>query len=144
MSWKNAEPCQEALEEVRYRRVLGFHQDQEDMLDKVHERDGVDLFVASCRVYRDEASGRCVSSAQWSLGVATLLPRADELWLHCDRAGEVLVVPWLEAEAVLGRFQPQPELYPERFLVTDFPSDEQLQRLRACASKVWPMPCDTE
>lgn len=92
------------------------------------------LPLAGYRNHCDEASGRHTHSAQWSRGVATLLPRADQLWLYCDRAGEVRVVPWVEAE-VLGRFQPQPELYPERFPVTGFPSDAQLQRLRACASK---------
>lgn len=144
LTFESAEPCPDELLEARYRRVLGFHQDQKEMLDKVHERDGIDLFVASYRVYRDEASGRFTSLAQWTRGVATLLPRAEQLWLHCDRDDELLVVPWADAEMVLGDFQAQPELYPERFLVTDFPTDEQLRRLRAYASKVWTVPRETK
>ena len=138
--YEMAAPWPEALIEVGHQRVLGLHQDQKEMLDKVHERDGIDLFVASYRVYRDDKTGRYASSAQWSRGVATLLPRTDDIWFYCDRSEEVLVVSWGDAETVLGRMQPEPELYPERFLITDFPTDEQLASLRSCASKVWTRP----
>jgi hypothetical protein len=122
---------------ARYKRLIGTYDDQKTLLEKVLEKEGVDVFVASYHAVENTASGRITGSAQWSRDVPTLLPRCDELWLFCDRRNEVVEIEWDEAIAYIPALEtPVDDLDPPRFSLTDFPDDATYDALKRRATRV--------
>ena len=103
---------------------------QKDLLDKLNQASGTDLFVASYLLAKDNGNGEpLVNVANLTEGVATLLPKADYLMLM-TRAQESLIVTWADAEVVLGGVLKKLNLHPPRYLAEVFPNPEQLAVLR--------------
>jgi hypothetical protein len=100
-------------------------------LEAQYEHDGTDVFVAQLIVV-GRPDGTVFTTATWSRGVDTLLPRADFVALADDDAG-VFHVPWsvLEREVDLD---PCPDLDPVRYRLTAWPPDGVVDRLRAAAT----------
>jgi uncharacterized protein YtpQ (UPF0354 family) len=122
---------------ARYKRLDGVHADQKMLLDKIHEKEGLDLSVASYRAVQDTTTGEVSSSGQWTRGVATLLPRADYLRLFCNQRNEIIDVPWAEAAALLPALTTaEPLLSPPRYKVAAFPDDATYAALKARAAVV--------
>lgn len=122
---------------ARYKRLIGAYDDQKTLLEKIHEKEGVDVFVASYQVVEDTGTGRITASAQWSRDVPTLLPRCDQLWLFCDSRQEVLDIEWDDALSYIpGLATPIDDLEPPRFLLTDFPDDTTYAELKQRAVRV--------
>ncbi|TBU97562.1 DUF1444 domain-containing protein [Phytopseudomonas dryadis] len=132
------EPEQAAHRQRRddLRRLIeyGNYGMQKQFLEKIHARNGHDIFVASYLLYELEAdSGRTFSMCTWTRDVDTSLPHADRLVLVMPRNEEeadTLVVGWEEAISVLGELlEPEHDMFPPRLLTRGFPSAEQLARL---------------
>ena len=90
-----------------------------------------ECFVSSLMPIRDPATGAPQSAATWSKGVRCLLPRTDviafvEPKLSDNKALIYGLVPWGTAAAVMGDMLEPQGVYPERYLVKGFPSDEQM------------------
>jgi uncharacterized protein YtpQ (UPF0354 family) len=103
-----------------------------NLLDARHEAERVDIFVATCIALEHKQLGT-TSAATWTRGVDTLLPRAEHLiFMEPDRAKDeqlVAMVPWSQAEPIVGKYMTATDTYPERYRVTDFPSKAELARL---------------
>ncbi|WNG21298.1 hypothetical protein [Cystobacter fuscus] len=111
------------------------YDEQTQQLDKHYQDTGEDVFVAAFTPYQDE-HGRSLSYAVWQKDMTTLLPRADLIFFvdpaQGERAPPVGVARWEDVAKVTGALgAPAEGLYPERYRVRDFPSDEQLARWRA-------------
>jgi len=133
-------PGKERLNKARCLRTIGVYEDQKKLLTQVYEKEKNDIFVASYRVYDNPELGGFIGTTQWTRGVVTLLPKSDYLWLYCNLRKEIISVRWDAAVAIVGGFIAEPALHPERFLVTEFPSDDQLAELRRCAVNTWTVP----
>lgn len=119
---------------ARYKRLDGIYADQKMLLDKIHEKERLDVFVASYRAVHDTTTGEVSSSGQWTHGVSTLLPRADYLRLFCNQRNEMIDVPWAEAASLLPALtNPEPALSPPRYKVSAFPDDATYAALKARA-----------
>lgn len=99
--------------------------EQKQLLEQVHEKQGVDVFVATYMLYKGEDQG-VFSVATWTEDVDALLPRADKLaFVEMNDAGETRsagVLEWERVEAAAGHLmQLDPELYPPRYRVKQFP-----------------------
>ncbi|ATB43961.1 hypothetical protein CYFUS_009442 [Cystobacter fuscus] len=110
------------------------YDEQTQQLDKHYQGTGEDVFVAAFTPYQDE-HGRSLSYAVWQKGMTTLLPRAELIFFvdpaQGERAAPVGVARWEDVAKVTGALgTPVEGLYPERYRVRDFPSDEQLARWR--------------
>lgn len=98
---------------------------QKQLLDEQHEKQGIDVFVASFMLTR--LGGEClVSVCSWSQDVDSLLPRTDQVSLATfDEAGQaqhVGTVDWEQLERVAGHLmQLQPHAFPARYRVSGFP-----------------------
>jgi hypothetical protein len=126
---------------ARYRRLIGIYDDQKALLEKIHEKDRVDVFVASYEAAQDTDTGKITGSAQWTRGVSTLLPHCDELWLFCDLRNEVLNIAWDDAVRYIpGLAGPVDDLQPPRFLLNDFPDDATYDALKRVAVRVRQIP----
>jgi len=117
--------------------ALREYGEQKEVLDKVHERDGVDLFVASLNgIRRDD--GRAITWCMWGEGIDSLLPVAELVMLASekegDEKGDNFLVPWAIVEETMGKaWKKEPGHDPTRIHPPSFPSKAQLKRLHAAA-----------
>jgi hypothetical protein len=110
------------------------YDEQTQRLEKLHEERGEDLFVAAYTPYQDER-GRSISYAVWLKGVDSLLPRTEVIFFMDPALGQeappVAIARWDEVARVAGELLvPVEGLYPARYRVRGFPTEEQLARWR--------------
>jgi len=122
---------------MQVRSIGSDYADQAGGLNRLHEKSGEDIFVASYKaVQRD---GKIMSYCVWSEGADALLPRTDEVYFfqpRGDNDGEVVaVVPWDQMTAVVGNLLEDGRLYPARYRVRRFPNAEQLAELKAVGDR---------
>ncbi|MEF9930129.1 MAG: hypothetical protein RR983_01455 [Massilia sp.] len=114
------------LAQLRQRYLAEDYADQKTLLDDLHEKHDLDLFVASFMLAQDNHARQEFSLCTWSEGVDALLPKADRIALvrfneqgEAQRAG---TYDWDTVSAVAGHLMtPQPDTYPIRYRVTQFP-----------------------
>jgi hypothetical protein len=130
------EPDRLLYEEFRTLQIQSFGGDcteQKELLDKLHEKNGEDIFVPSYSVLKAKESGRLSSYSVWADGVDTLLPITDLVCFAKEGHEPVMV----EFETVLnrvGRLMEPLDIYPPRFRITEFPTDEELAALADSAA----------
>ncbi len=108
---------------------LGQHyHDQKKLLDDLHERELVELFVASFMGW--ESAAGLLSICTWSQGVNTLLPQTDGIVFYQGDTETMLgPIPWQQVQERVGHLMEATELYPIRYRVQDFPNAEVLADL---------------
>jgi uncharacterized protein YtpQ (UPF0354 family) len=125
------------LGEFRRKTLAEDYAGQKDMLEKSHEKTGVDLFVASYQVIASRESGREASFTVWTEDVDTLLPEADLVALVSTaelgggRAGPPRFIAWQDLQAATGAFELLPERYPARYKPANFPGQAARDALPA-------------
>jgi hypothetical protein len=122
------------FELLRTRTILRDYDEQKSLLDRLHEKTGEDVFVASYTAVQDRESGKVSSYSVWSKEVVSLLPRSDTVhFFEPDPTGRdqhtIKSAPWERVREVAGSLLKEKNLFPERYLVTEFPSREQLARI---------------
>jgi hypothetical protein len=137
-SWKVHVPEDPALRELwmkikRQRDAIDYAQ-QQKLLNEIHEIEDIDIFVASYKVY-ERKDGLAYSACVWTDGIDSSLPRSENIALMADVENpEYFVVPWEAAASVIGDLlELEPDLMPVRYRARQFPSEEQLARLRLSA-----------
>jgi hypothetical protein len=106
--------------------------DQKGLLDKIYERTGEDIFVASHAVRREGPSGHFIDSvATWTEGVDTLLPRAKSLILLQPKNHRMIISPWDAVVDVAQALLVPMGWWSERFHVLCHPTEAQIQKLIA-------------
>jgi hypothetical protein len=125
-----------ALSIQRRRDVLDYAQ-QTEYLNTIHERENIDVFVASCSAYKRKEEGTftlCV----WTNGIDTLFPKTDHIAFLVDKQrNDHLTVPWESSFPVLRELmEVQPDLAPVRYRVRNFPDPPQLAQLRKLAKPI--------
>jgi uncharacterized protein YtpQ (UPF0354 family) len=139
-TWKlfdGGQHAREKLAKPEYMRRAGAYADQKKLLDQIHVKEKIDIFVASYRVYENPALGGLFGVAQLTRGVVTLIPKADYIWFYCNQSNEIISVPWQAAERALTALSGESSYYPELFLVNEFPHDDQLTTLKQSAVSCW-------
>lgn len=98
---------------------------QKQQLDALNRNRNADEFVATLTGYKKP--GEIVSSyAVWSDGVPTHLPKADEIVFVSNHPSIKRRVGWQQVQDVVGHLMQPEDTYPPRWLVNEFPTDEQL------------------
>jgi Protein of unknown function (DUF1444) len=120
-------PLSAQFRDLASRFFLEEYSDQKQLLDRLHEKRGEDIFVASYVLKKTH--GTLVSYAVWGSGVKTLLPRSE--WICFVRRENDIptIARWEDAELLVSRLLQSTEYYPERFLVDGFPTDDELEKL---------------
>jgi uncharacterized protein YtpQ (UPF0354 family) len=112
---------------------LMYYQEQGSLLEQLHEKTGKDLYVAKYTL-NERPDGSLVSYCVWSKGVPSLLPKTDLVMLFDPDAAESSqmkgAVKWEDLIAVVGDGMLDAGMFPPRYHVTSFPSDEQLSRMQ--------------
>jgi uncharacterized protein YtpQ (UPF0354 family) len=102
--------------------------EQKQLLDKLHEKTGEDIFVASYSGIERKETGEVTTYCVWTEDVLTLLPPAD-LVAFVRRDQSSFMVPWDRAVEVVGDLLEPLDMYPERYRVDGFPTEEQLKAM---------------
>jgi hypothetical protein len=92
-----------------------------------------DIFVATYSALRDEKTGSVTSYCTWSEGVDCLLPETEQVVFFRPQSPEdgklAARGDWNTVRSVAGYLMEPQGLYPERWRVREFPSEEVLKRI---------------
>ena len=102
--------------------------EQKDLLDKLHEMRGEDIFVASFSVAQHKETGQRLNYCVWTAGITSLLPRTEHIVLG-GQDQPTVVAPWEKVIELVGDQMTPQDMYPERYRVEIFPTAEQLAAL---------------
>lgn len=137
-TWKVYVPEDKSLREMwmkikRQRDAIDYSQ-QQKLLNEIHEKEGIDIFVASYKIY-ERKDGFAYSACIWTNGIDTSLPQAENIAFMTDVENpDYFVVPWDAAASVVGDLlELEPDLMPVRYRARQFPTAEQLATLRPLA-----------
>ncbi|NOK17501.1 hypothetical protein [Corallococcus carmarthensis] len=128
-------PSRSILENLAFASRVRGYEEQTERLRQQQEQEHSGVFVASFIPEKD-ARGRFFGQTLWSNDGESLLPRADVI-LFMDAAlgpdaPPVASVRWdLVVRDAGTLLMPELGVYPERYRVQGFPSEEQLQRWKA-------------
>lgn len=125
-------PCHEAVRRMHLASHVRACAGQKEILDRVHEKQSVDQFVASCELLCDNTTGRWFTYAVWAGDLDELLPKVDQIAFADGEPPNIRdhgFAPWERVVEVMGdAMQPQ-GMEPERWRIQKFPTPEQLQRI---------------
>jgi hypothetical protein len=103
--------------------------EQKELLDKLHESRGEEIFVASYSVAQHKETGARINFCVWADGAVTLLPKTEQIVLG-SMGQAPLVADWAKVEAAAGDFMTPLDMYPERYRVEQFPTAEQMAAMQ--------------
>lgn len=107
--------------------LAGEYAEQKSLLDKRHEQTGEDVFVATFSAA--ERQEKLISFCVWSKDVSTWLPKTEFVGLYETDAKHADFVTWDRLLAVAGHLMTPLDCYPPRWLVEDFPSRDQIEKM---------------
>lgn len=79
---------------------------------------------------QSEDGSEVFSYAVWPKDIPSLLPKVDKLALMQSNEDKPNLIDWDTVTRVVGDLMTAQGIYPERYRVTDFPSEEQLKAMR--------------
>lgn len=128
--------------ELRVRTLGSEYNEQKELLDQVHAHTGENLFVASFSAVQRKDTGRIVSYSVWSEGIETLLPETDDILLRraddaTDKISLAAAGSFDRVRDIAGHLMQPLGTYPERYRVSQFPTEQQLT---AIGKQGWPEP----
>lgn len=129
-------PHRHIFEELRISSLADIYAGQKELLERQHEKDNMDVFVASYKAVQKADTKEVASFAAWTEGVTTLLPKTNLLTfvrVECDQGDVVCSVEWDWAQKVVGSLMKPQGIYPERWLVDSFPNAAQIEDLKRYA-----------
>jgi hypothetical protein len=127
---ENAE-SRELLHQLRRHRLALDYTQQKKALDAIHEREGVDVFVANYSVFEKPGLGQS-SVCVWTKGVDSSLPRTEKIGFMISPASkEFVLAGWDAAWPVVKHLlEEEREVVPVRYRARKFPSDEEMGKIR--------------
>jgi hypothetical protein len=109
------------------------YNEQKQLLEELHKKTGEDIFVASFSAMQNQDTGQVTTYCIWPQNVLTLLPRTDKIAFMRTPQDKPTLVAWDRAAEILGDMMTPMNIYPERYKVNGFPTDEQLTAMGAAA-----------
>jgi hypothetical protein len=123
-------PAHNAVKMLWIKSQMRDYEEQKHLLDRLHEKEGTDIWVASFSGVKQD-DGNLFSYSVLTKTVDTLLPVTDRVALLRDPdAEDSTMVAWDRLVAVAGDVLEPTDLYPTRYRVKDFPTDEQYEQLK--------------
>ena len=126
------EPSHPLYGEFRTLQMQSSNQDydeQKALLEEMHEKTGEDIHVATHNVVRDEKTGRVFSYTMWMDGILSLLPQADVVAFMRNPDDQPRMIAWDQVVRVAGDLMEPLDIYPQRFRVSQSPTDDQLKAM---------------
>ncbi|KAF0246688.1 MAG: hypothetical protein FD180_507 [Planctomycetota bacterium] len=126
-------PLAWALRAFRLHSISQEYAEQKDLLQAHFAARKEEIYVAALMLIRSRDSDRVSSLTTWTEGVETLLPEAEAIGFMQVVGGEKSemrgMVSWERAAAVLGSGLNPEGMYPARYRVNGFPTEEQFAEM---------------
>ena len=123
----SSHPSYKQFQQLRLQSLGQDYAQQKDLLDKLHEKKGEDVFVAAFSAIKSP-DGKLFSYATWTETTNSMLPKTDVLVL--GRIGKVpAMVEWEKVVDLAGDMMEPLDIYPPRYRVRAFPSETQLKAM---------------
>lgn len=121
-------PNREAFQRLRVRQSIQDYTEQQALLEQHNAASGADIYVADVDAVKGE--DRVDTWATWANSVDTLLPKVDVVAL-ANSEKEHRPRFWSDIETEFGPFTPEPDLYPPRYRLRQWPANawERAERL---------------
>jgi hypothetical protein len=120
-----AHPLHNEFRGLQLQSVARSYAEQKQALDVRKE----DVFIASCFLVHDPESGQYMTYCAWPLALPAILPKTDQIAFMPSPDESPLMTQWNRAVEVVGDLMEPLDMYPERFRVSEFPTEEQLAAL---------------
>ena len=136
--WEPFEPGEEspvawALRAFRLHSMSQESAEQKELLEARFSARKEDVFVAALMLIRSKDSNRVSTLTTWTEGVEALLPEAEAIGFMkvsgVAKAEMRGMVPWDRAVAVIGGGLKPEGMYPARYRVNGFPTEEEFRRM---------------
>ena len=101
---------------------------QKEMLDETTDED---TFVASFSIVQHPDTRHFITYCVWPKDSLVLLPRTDTIAFMQNGKNQPLMAEWDLVVDVVGHLMEPLEIYPQRFRVSGFPTDEELAAMGA-------------
>jgi hypothetical protein len=103
--------------------------EQKRLLDEIHQRQGIGLFVASYSAV-EKKDGDVVSYCVWGEGADSLLPVTQKVaFMQMGHEGPTALGDWARVVEVAGDLMEPTEEYPRRYRVQAFPDPAALEAI---------------
>lgn len=127
-------PSHDELRLLACQYMANVYGEQKLLMEAIHERDGTDIFVATYDAMQNHDTGHLWSWCTWARDIDSLLPVTDLVAMgDLDRPeGEQQLgfAHWSQLLSVVGpTLERCPDVYPPRYRVREFPSQEQLGQI---------------
>lgn len=123
-------PHLDAFRNLEVKFLWPEYKEQKEWLEKLNERDGVDVYVATYNAIQKPETGRLVSYCVWGDGVDFLLPVARKVvFARLGQEGFVAVGEWERVIELAGDLLEETDLCPRRYRVRGFPDDAVLAEI---------------
>lgn len=127
--WREFKPVGQVAEAHAALERISLAITYNDQQSALQKHVGDDVFVATYSlIKKDDGVGGLRSWSSWTQGVPTLLPRTDIVAVGRAKDGDqhdFVMVPWRALEAICGARLKATREFPARFLVDDFPSEQE-------------------
>jgi hypothetical protein len=120
-------PSHRAFRDLEVKTLGPMYQAQEELLNRLHERDGVGVFVASFSAVEKPDNGGLVSYCVWGNGVDALLPVTQKI-IFFRELGErpAAIGEFDRVREVAGDLMEPTDHYPPRYRVRESPDEAAL------------------
>ena len=131
-------PLHDRLHLLQLRSIGHDYAEQKRLLDALHEKSKLDLWVASYSAAKNNDTGKLHSYCVWSQGVDTLMPKTEQVYFFVPKGhkgGDLVARPsWDRVQQVVAHLMERQEIYPVRYRVKAFPTADELALLQRDAA----------
>jgi len=127
-------PSFQDFRSLRTRSIGVDYGEQQETLSRQYELEDADIFVSSYFRSKNPGTRGYVGYCLWSDGVTQVLPRTDVVaFMFPDRPKErrVVAADWDSVFSTMAESMTRIDSYPERYLVSQFPTPDQLSAMGA-------------
>jgi hypothetical protein len=124
--------AEKLLRKSRVLEMASIYSAQEGLLEKVHEKNGTDVYIAAFNGTRKQDTDEYGSYCVWSKDCVTLLPRTERVSFFVAEP-EKKIVAEIDFDLVVQHCDgllKATEYTPTRYLVDGFPSEAQMETMR--------------
>ncbi len=126
-----AHPLYQEFRTLQVQSIGQGYNAQKELLDRLHAKKKQDVFVGSYMMMADKETGQAITYCVWSSkNVLSLLPHTDRIAFMQEGKGPLLA-EWDQVVKIVGHLMEPLDIYPQRFRVSDFPTEEQLAEMGA-------------
>ena len=118
-------PLFDEFRKIRMQSSGQDYSEQKELLDRLHEKTGEDVFVASYSVMQHKDTGHQISYCVWTKDTVSLLPQTERIVLGGEGQAPIMA-PWEKVVEIAGDMMTPMGIYPERYRVEGFPTADQL------------------